>query len=354
MNRELVPKEAMALPTSSTPRPGEAVVWYTASKRMAGIYMGHGIKARPIVKSILDVQSSLDSFESIRIKDPTKRIPANWEDLSEESLLRPTESEKHIFNDIMSAKIPPGPSYLELCEEIWFRGYEVYVVGGTVRDVICGQKPHDVDLVTTMPILKFDNLLRSMFKGQLSFSDPNGYARLGGSGKSGDPFIDLKTFTHSGMGTPNALFGSTFARDIGVRDFACNSVYYDPINKVLIDPSCRGIQDAAGRILSLVCDLTEKDRRQLGQIGIRFFKFIMRGFECDTASEAVLRTEIMPCIRTMQVSERIAYVRRQIFGKLPIGDHAAACGNLKEVACRTGYEELWAELFEPLTSSMVG
>jgi hypothetical protein len=244
--------------------------------------------------------------------------------------------------------IPPGPSYRELVEEIWFRGYEVYLVGGTVRDVISGDDSNDIDIVTTMPLAKFQALLSSMFKKLVSLRYVNGYARLGGKGREGDPFIDLKVFCHGGIGTPDALFGSDFKLDLGMRDFACNAIYYDPINQALIDPSARGLEDAKRRILALVCNGTARPPEARGQIAIRYFKFLMRGYTGDPESDLNLAKGFIPFISSMKSSQRLAYFRRQILGKIAAKKHAEAIGTFETVMRSSGHGNIWDELFRPI------
>ena len=281
MKRRLRSKQRLYLPFAVTPRPGDEVVWYVDAQRASGRYIGHGIEAQPVVANDFGSSTRLASFDCLRLSSPTKRVGPNWSKLPDECLLSPQRKERARLGELLGQRIPPGPTYLELAEEIWHRGYEVYVVGGTVRDVIAGDRSNDVDIVTTMPVEKFDLLLKSMFRRQVSLSAKNGFARLGGKGSNGDPFIDLKLFCHGGTGTADALFGSDFQLDLGLRDFACNAIYYDPINEVLVDPSRRGLDDAKRRILTLVCNSTARSPQALGQVAIRYFKFLMRGFESD-------------------------------------------------------------------------
>ena len=43
-------------------------------------------------------------------------------------------------------------SGIGLMEEIVAMGYSAYIVGGCVRDLLMGQRPHDIDIATNMPI----------------------------------------------------------------------------------------------------------------------------------------------------------------------------------------------------------
>jgi hypothetical protein len=351
--RALFPREQMQLPHSSTPRPGDAVVWYIDARRVAGQYLGHAAESKPVVSTPFGNQSKLPSFDCLRIRDPITRIGPNWQYLQGDCLIKPFDYEEDRFSELLKQRIPPGPTYLELIEEIWHRGYEVYIVGGTVRDVVAGDQSNDVDIVTTMPISKFELLLQSMFKKLISVHEVRGFARLGGKGYEGDPFIDLKLFCHGGTGTPDALFGSDFTLDISLRDFACNSVYYDPINKALIDPSSRGLNDAVSRTLSLVCDPQARSPEELGQVAIRYFKFCMRGYVGEPDSNKTLADHFIPCLSTLTASHRLSYLNRQIFGKIPKDKYLDAVKSLESTMIASGHEKIWLDLFEPILPKII-
>ena len=351
MKRRLLSKHRLDLPLAATPRPGDHVTWYVDAQRASGLYVGHGAEAEPIVANSFGSNTRLPSFDCLRLSSPRIRVGPNWQKLPEACFLAPRKEERDRFAELLGQRIPPGPTYLELIEEIWYRGYEVYVVGGTVRDVISGHKSNDVDIVTTMPVVKFELLLKSMFRRQVSLSARNGFARLGGKGSNGDPFIDLKLFCHGGTGTADALFGSDFGLDLSLRDFACNAIYYDPINEVLVDPSQRGIKDAETRILCLVCNSSARSPQALGQVAIRYFKFLMRGFSGDSESDKKMMKNFVPCISALTVTDRIGYVKRQVLGKIPTEQHAIAIRQLEAVMRNNNCSGLWEQCFAPLFPS---
>jgi tRNA nucleotidyltransferase/poly(A) polymerase len=213
---------------------------------------------------------------------------------------------------------PPGPRYIELVREIWGRGFEVFVVGGTVRDVLAGIASNDVDLVTTMPTPRVFHLAKAMYgrPTKLEFGAlRNGHLHLGGALGTADPFIDLSTFKHYLIGTPDAVFSDDFTFDLGNRDFACNSVYYDPINRILIDPCGRGIGDCQSKTLSVVASDDLRTREQLGKVVVRMFKFMIRGFTpTDEAAEYVHR-EGHALLSAMESRGRANYIRKQLLSK---------------------------------------
>jgi hypothetical protein len=275
-------------------------------------------------------------------------IPPKWRQDLFGHCQRPTSiRETALKADFTRAK------YFELITEIWSRGFEVFVVGGTLRDVLAGKETHDVDLVTTMPLHSAALLLQAMYRSKPQIADANGYVRLGGSPKWGDPFIDLKMFSLNMPGSSAAIFGSDFGRDVGHRDFACNAVYYDPINRALIDPSGFGIADAAQKTLSLVCDPRCRAAKQLAQIVIRFVKFQTRGFTATAMTCDRIRLEFLPTLAAMDRSERIRYMRAQVINKCAPDGRAQALEQFEHFMVELGAREEWQIYFEPLTELLL-
>jgi len=254
------------------------------------------------------------------------------------------------FKGLLNTPIPPGPTASELIREIQSRGFEAYVVGGTVRDVLRGQPSHDIDVVTTMPLKWCRSLIKQMFRHAPEGERTRGFIRIGGSPGSGDPFIDLKVFSDSLPGTPDATFGVGFERDLSHRDFACNAVYFDPTNSALIDPSGMGIEDAIHHKLRLVC--ATGDPYQHAQLFIRFFKFCSRGFEpTPETTEAVL--EFAQTIRVMTHHVRVSYVRAQLLNKCANSqDQRPELDRFGEFMTKFGAGHVWQELFAPHIKDM--
>jgi hypothetical protein len=256
------------------------------------------------------------------------------------------------FDRILTQHIPPGPTYIELVHEIWSRGFETFLVGGTVRDVLAGVKTNDVDLVTTMPLARAVGLLTSMYRKEPTIHDRNGFVRLGGTPASGDPFIDLKSFVLTAPGTEDAVFGGGFIDDLRFRDFACNSIYYDPINRVLIDPSGIGIQHAESHCLHLVCDARVRPPFSLAQITIRFFKFRCRGFSFSTETGDEIRRSYLPTLGAMRRSTLVQYIRTQMLSKAPAAEHSARLGQLEAAMRDFGAGEHWDVQIAPIVAEI--
>jgi hypothetical protein len=262
-------------------------------------------------------------------------------------VLRPDALTLQRFRNLLERPIPPGPSALALAVEIWNRGFEIYLVGGTVRDVICGTESRDIDMVTTMPLNRSQSLISLMYGYTPTSKSSRGFIRIGGSPTSGDPFLDLKVFSDSLLGTPNATFGASFQRDVSHRDFACNAVYFDPVNEVLVDPTGIGIDDSRGKNLTLIC--SSGDLYQKGQIFIRFFKFRDRAFTSLPETALRIRTEYAAGLRGMSQIIRLQYIKAQILNKCASdAEHREILERIQLLMSNENASDIWEELFAPL------
>lgn len=107
-------------------------------------------------------------------------------------------------------------------------GYESYLVGGAVRDMILGRRPKDFDIATAASPRQVHKLFyNSRIIGRrfrlvhITF---------------GKQIIEVSTFrsTREHEGPTDNEFG-TIEEDSSRRDFTINSLYYDPIKGSLID-----------------------------------------------------------------------------------------------------------------------
>lgn len=332
---EVLPNE-LRLPPSPIPRPGERVVWHVASALMQGEVLGHDKSGNAVIKNDFGPEQH-ERFDDVRLESPFNRALPNWHSLPEGGrLLKPGEAQLELFRQTLKQVIAPGPMYIELAEEIWGRGFEIFLVGGTVRDVLSGRVANDIDFVTTMPLNRMIGFLKRMFRTDADGYDKRGYIRLGGKPSSGDPFIDLKVFSDALPGTKDATFGVGFDRDVAFRDFACNAVYFDPINEVIIDPTGHGVRDCESLTLRLVNG--RHDRHQKAQVLIRAVKFVARGFEVTEETRGRLVEEYLPSVPAMPTEQRKQYFRTQVMSKhktseakmTAVGDFKTSLGRLFE------------------------
>lgn len=348
------PRKNIQLPPCPLPRPGDEVTWFQSARRETGVLTGHTGDAIPIVKGEFEREHRPLSFHAVRLLDPFQRKGPVWDDLPESSLLSPTPEEIKEFDDALSITIPPGQTYLALIEEIWNRGFEVFLVGGTVRDVIAGRGAYDVDLVTTMPLKLGLDVLRPMFQNKkLAVHPTTGYCRIGGRPSDGDPFIDLKMVCLDNLGTPNARFGADLITDVAHRDFACNSLFYDPKNQLIVDPTETGVIDAEEKILTIVANRDLKSDREAAKIAIRYFKFIARDYMPQADTIEILKRKYVPELAALKGSEIISYTRTQVLSKSIESEWESKLDNFRKAMLEYGYAEEWEKYFESRRSSIL-
>lgn len=343
----IAPVVKFTIPFPPIPRPGERVFFFSEKVPHKGELLAYNVNGFPILKTDFDTEMIVHNYSQIRLEKPHQRRSANFTDPMGRGLVIAASTEEIlIFNNILGQAIPPGPSYMDLISEIWNRGFEIYVVGGTVRDILCGAKSKDVDLITTMPIPLCEPLIHSMFGSNCSSKREKGYIRIGGKPK-GEPFIDLKNFFQLNPGTKDVRFGSDFFRDICYRDFSCNSIYYDPINNLYIDPSGIGINDAKYRQLNIVNDISLPIQiYHRASIVIRFFKFVSRGYGYSYHTLESLKAHYFPHLGSMSVAQRMSYFATQVVSKNS-NPKEIVIEEFKGCLIQSGCEDEWKQYFEP-------
>lgn len=116
---------------------------------------------------------------------------------------------------------------LFICNKLRHEGYQAYIVGGAVRDLLLEKKPKDFDIVTDA----FPGAIRKLFR----------YSRIIGRRfrlvhvSMGQTVYEVSTFrSNNSDGNGNSIFG-TMTEDVWRRDFTMNSLYYCPAEEHVID-----------------------------------------------------------------------------------------------------------------------
>ena len=142
-----------------------------------------------------------------------------------------------LYEDLLTKKMKIPKDIKRISDIFMENGYDLYIVGGAVRDFIIGHKPHDYDLVTNAQPRTIEHILSDY--------------RLGLHGRH---FAVIRVFTDE---TPEGVEIASYRKDIAKgrdnkfdpdnpkveygrhitirddvlrRDLTCNALYYD-INK---------------------------------------------------------------------------------------------------------------------------
>lgn len=341
--------QMISFPPSMTPRPGEDVVYYKGQLKFKGKFLGYDVQDQPIVSTETGSARHLSDYISVRLADPHDRSGGCYSEAPPSTVvLEASVAERTKLQELLSRHIQPGPRYIDLIEEIWARGYEVFLVGGSVRDVLNGDDPNDVDLVSTIPFFFLASVAESMF-GSLGFSRhaKNGFMSIGynaGSRNRGDQgtLIDVKNFFSIAPGTDEAEFGSNIDFDHRMRDFSCNAIYYDPINNKFVDPCGHGIEDARQRVLNVVNDpsISNPIHRQ-AHIAMRMFKFMLRDYTPSEQCLRQIRDVYGPRMQGCKPDEIWKLYYRTVLAKTRENQRAEVFWSSKALIIESGFGDIW-------------
>jgi len=350
----------LQLPPAPHPRPGVPIIWHQNGRRYEGHLIGHRYDGRPTVLHQDGMYSDdLMSFDQLRARDPFAQQPPNWKKLpTAGKIIRPSAPIVDTLDALLQSTFPSGRTYFEVADEIWKRGYEIFLVGGTVRDVLAGLKPNDIDFITTMPLKTLISVVEAVCryprKQATESAMKHGHIRLGGTPGSKDPFADISVFKFNSTGSVNTVFGADFERDMIHRDFTCNAIYYDPLNRTLIDPFGSGVSDTQARLLRPVFDIGNRPRNEFAKIVIRTFKFTSRGYAIEGTYQAYIVEHCSAILQSLGQYERLSYIRTQLLSKHPRDKHDEIIAAYKSEFSRFGLIDAWNALVEPLLAQIRG
>ena len=192
-------------------------------------------------------------------------------------------------------------------------GYEAYIVGGAVRDLILGHRPKDFDVATNATPEQVKALFRRAFiigrrfrivhvvygRGRehevievstfRAYLDASAAEQVAGNEKTSKKELADKTHVvdASGRVLRDNVWGPQ-DQDAARRDFTVNALYYDPNTGIVVDYH-GGIKDAKKRVLRMIGDPVTRYREDPVRI-IRVVRFAAKlGFELETHTREPVR-----------------------------------------------------------------
>ncbi len=132
--------------------------------------------------------------------------------------------------------------------------YELFLVGGTIRDALLGEISTDIDLATNATPDKIEEL----FDNTIATGKEYGTITVIDSNKENTTYMQITTYRADGkyvdIRHPDAVtFKSSLKEDIKRRDFTINALAYDPLTEELIDYE-NGYQDLEKKWIRVVGD----------------------------------------------------------------------------------------------------
>jgi poly(A) polymerase len=111
-------------------------------------------------------------------------------------------------------------------ERLHSNGYETYIVGGAVRDLILGKHPKDFDIVSAASPARIKKTFRNSRIIGRRFRLVHVYF--------GSKIFEVSTFRSLKDGPTSNTYGS-IEEDVLRRDFSLNALFYDPLKEIVVD-----------------------------------------------------------------------------------------------------------------------
>jgi poly(A) polymerase len=192
-------------------------------------------------------------------------------------------------------------------------GYEAYIVGGAVRDLLVGLRPKDFDVATDATPEQVKALFRRAFiigrrfrlvhvvfgRGRehevievstfRAYLDASAADQVTGTEKSSRRELSDKAHVvdASGRVLRDNVWGPQI-EDAARRDFTVNAMYYDPVRQIVVDYH-RGLIDSRARILRMIGDPELRYREDPVRI-IRVVRFAAKlGFALEPATQRPIK-----------------------------------------------------------------
>lgn len=173
---------------------------------------------------------------------------------------------------------------LDVVKTLQDKGYEAYIVGGAVRDLLLGLKPKDFDVATNATPEQVKSLFRRAFiigrrfrivhvvfgRGRenevievttfRAFLDNQAAEKISGNEKTSRQALAgvEHAVDASGRVLRDNVWGS-MQEDAARRDFSINAMYYDPRSQIVVDYH-HGIEDAQKHMIRMIGDPASRYR----------------------------------------------------------------------------------------------
>ncbi|MBI2613144.1 HD domain-containing protein [Candidatus Kaiserbacteria bacterium] len=182
----------------------------------------------------------------------------------------------------MKENLPIPPEVRELHTRLTQGGFEAYLVGGCVRDLLLGHEPKDWDITTNATPEEIQKLFAETFY-------ENKFGTVGVVTNSEDPRTKVVEITpyreegkYSNVRHPDEIrWAKTLSDDLRRRDFTVNALAYEPKSGTLVDEH-GGREDIKRRSITAVGNPDERFKED----ALRMLRAVRLAAELDFTIEA--------------------------------------------------------------------
>ena len=183
--------------------------------------------------------------------------------------------------NLMKKELPVPGEVSALCKTLRDAGFEAYLVGGCVRDLLIGREPKDWDITTNAKPEEIQKLFEETFY-------ENDFGTVGVVTDSSDPrrkVIEITPYRiegkYSNARHPDEVtFSEKLEDDLRRRDFTINAIAYDPATGSLVDMH-GGREDMKRKLIAAVGDPNERFKED----ALRMLRAVRISAELDFAIE---------------------------------------------------------------------
>lgn len=180
-------------------------------------------------------------------------------------------------------------------------GYDVFIVGGAIRDLAQGKDANDIDLATPIPDLDLLAALRKDGDVGKEFTSHTPEIHLIQIGKGGNQ-LDIACGKSADAHDPTKM---DLAADAQTRDFAMNTLYLGEDEQVR-DPTGKGDDDAKANRVTFATPLPKlaDDLRARPRHLARLVKFAIRGYTIDEEALKIARPIAAEIITSLEPRDK--------------------------------------------------